>query len=85
MRLRAVALITTQNLAQVYLAIAFSLCWQSVKIMGLEERLDKEFELIENDESLTDEEKRKEIRELYRESREIEREQEERWNNFYCC
>jgi hypothetical protein len=47
--------------------------------MGLEERLDKEIGLIENDESLTDEEKRKEIRELYREAREIEREQEERW------
>jgi hypothetical protein len=28
--------------------------------MGLEERLDKEIGLIENDESLTDEEKRKE-------------------------
>lgn len=79
LRLRAVALNTTQNLAQVYLAIAFSLCQQSVKIMDLEERLDKEIELIENDESLTDEEKRKEIRELYREAREIEREQEERW------
>ena len=47
--------------------------------MGLEERLEKEIELIENDESLTDEEKRKEIRELYIEACEIEREQEERW------
>jgi len=33
--------------------------------MGLQERLDKEIELIENDESLTDEEKSKEIREQY--------------------
>ena len=38
--------------------------------MGLEERLEKEIELIENDESLTDEQKRKEIRELYKEARE---------------
>lgn len=42
---------------------------------SLEERLDHEIELIENDDSLTEEQKRKEIRELYREAREIEREQ----------
>ena len=42
--------------------------------MDLEKRLEKEIELVENDEWLTDEEKRKEIRELYREFREIERE-----------
>lgn len=39
--------------------------------MGLEERLEKEIKLIENDESLTQEEKNEEIRELYREAREI--------------
>ena len=51
--------------------------------MGLEERLEKEIELIENDESLTDEQKRKEIRELYKEAREIAREQnDDEWYNL---
>ena len=38
--------------------------------MGLEERLEREIELIENDESLTRKEKDKEINELYKEARE---------------
>ena len=38
--------------------------------MGLEERLEREIELIENDESLTQKEKDEEINELYKEARE---------------
>lgn len=43
--------------------------------MDIETRLEREIELIEKDESLTREEKDKEIRELYKEAREYEREE----------
>ena len=42
--------------------------------MDIESRLEREIELIENDESLTRKEKDEEIRELYKEAREYERE-----------
>lgn len=43
--------------------------------MDIETRLEREIELIEKDESLTREEKDKEIHELYKEAREYEREE----------
>lgn len=45
--------------------------------MDLEDRLEHEIELIENDDSLTEAEKQREINELYKEAREILREQED--------
>lgn len=42
--------------------------------MSLESQLEREIELIENDDTLTNEEKRKLIQELYHEAREMERE-----------
>jgi hypothetical protein len=46
--------------------------------MALIDRLEREIEIIENDDSLTSEEKNKQIRELYREARDYEREQSQR-------
>lgn len=45
--------------------------------MSLERQLEKEIELIENDDTLTNEEKRKAIKELYAEAREMMREQKD--------
>jgi len=47
--------------------------------MSLQSRLDREIELIENDDSLSNSEKSKEIRELYREAHEIENRREEEY------
>lgn len=46
--------------------------------MALIDRLEREIEIIENDDSLTQQEKNLQIRELYREARDFEREQNQR-------
>lgn len=45
--------------------------------MNLEERLEHQIELVENDESLSKEEKAKEISELIKEARQFSREENE--------
>lgn len=45
---------------------------------SLDERLDLEIEAVENDDSLTDEQKKRAIKELIREAREIAREEWDR-------
>jgi hypothetical protein len=50
--------------------------------MSLESQMEREIELIENDDSLTNEEKRKQIQELYREARDMERERRSMERDF---
>jgi hypothetical protein len=51
--------------------------------MSLESRLEKEIDAIENDDTLTNQEKSKEIRELYRDARAYQRERaQEAYDNI---